>query len=894
MSFNALHRITTGLLIIIVLLLLTNCSSSLCISQADIFFETIKDTIKAKPDGIAKGDYYTYWKKSNLTLKGASKVTVVISDNTINLCNDPGEVIQIDASNPRSYVTNSTFAKDDEVTFTLKPFLQNTKVTEKDCNNSNPAVWVDSETICRYGKLYDDNSFDNKYIGSIYSSIIGNDSNNPASNIWYNTSEHRKWLQGVFFSGQRIKTKPKDLAIRTITKENCQNAQKGIAVPAKMFKNTTFLLNKQCNNICGIQYTTNDKSRLTETGRITNNCFHSLAQAVDKKDTTRVVSYIQGLQGIFIDGTTHKPLHNLKSFGEIAPGLLSGANTDSDKMYTSPQDNTQITLYISGADTQSKVRSKRIIVMLSNGQTLEFFDPKDINEKVIRTLISQGLRIISVDVSAQNKVVRSTPLSGGYNIIVHRTCNKAIRYSLYAYVGEHNPADSNIQPGDPATIPIDFTNGNTFTFKTSTKGNVYYGIKDNGDGYDNNTGSITLTAKVRRKKSTIISHTINTIIDRIMVILYGNSSIGSSSFGNGAVGTVYNTFSSPYFINLIYVALLLSIIINGLLFTLGMMRMPQLEFIILIVKLAIVMKLLSGTSWTFFNEYLFKLFTYGSADLINIMSGQSSADTDFGFVDASLSRFGRYETWLQILGLFFAGPVGWLIMFCIFWSFLMLLSALCKACIVYLLSIVLVALLLCMSPIFITFLLFRRTKAIFDAWIKILAQTIMQPVLAFSALALLNQIVFLLLSQVLNYDVCTDCILNVKISDDIDQFCLIDFFVPYGFNPTAKIQDHLASTLSSGGSTFFGIPMPIATVIMLVIITHTLNSFVSKAISLSSVLFGAFGAEITGVSQQFSQSMLGIVGMDQDSRQRRAMQKYYREMDQQKLDKGPPRAKPKK
>ena len=92
----------------------------------------------------------------------------------------------------------------------------------------------------------------------------------------------------------------------------------------------------------------------------------------------------------------------------------------------------------------------------------------------------------------------------------------------------------------------------------------------------------------------------------------------------------------------------------------GSLRTPQLDFLVVILKIAFVAVLFGDNSWRFFNENLFYLFISGSSYLINVMSGASFGyqETDFAFVDNILGRFGKSLTWIQIFSLFFAGPIG--------------------------------------------------------------------------------------------------------------------------------------------------------------------------------------------------------------------------------------------
>ncbi|WP_196295989.1 type IV secretion system protein [Anaplasma phagocytophilum] len=67
------------------------------------------------------------------------------------------------------------------------------------------------------------------------------------------------------------------------------------------------------------------------------------------------------------------------------------------------------------------------------------------------------------------------------------------------------------------------------------------------------------------------------------------------------------------------------------------------------------------------------------------------------------------------------------------------------------------AFLLTLAPIFITFLLFQVTKGLFDGWLKMLVNFMLQPVILFAALAFLNQVIITSLHAVTDFAACESC-----------------------------------------------------------------------------------------------------------------------------------------
>ncbi|MGN7678798.1 MAG: type IV secretion system protein [Anaplasma sp.] len=460
---------------------------------------------------------------------------------------------------------------------------------------------------------------------------------------------------------------------------------------------------------------------------------------------------------------------------------------------------------------------------------------------------------------------------GSYRISVRKDCGPHMKNSLYYTFSEGYP---NYEPGDKnnKTHVIDFLTSDAIKIPSnqSNDGDLYYGVLDNGDGYDNNTGFFEIQATAPRKPPRVISHIVSWVEERVRMALYGTNK------SNSVVANMYGHISRRgAFINLVNALLILYILINSLYFFLGFSRASMFQLFCVFAKIIIVMYVIRPDSWTFFNDHLFNLFINAPKELINIMTGDTGAAGDFGFMDGILFRFAVSQTWLQILALIFAGPIGWISVALIFWGLFVLVQCLFSAVVIYLISMMLIALLLSIAPFFLICILFSRTKAIFDAWIKVLLQTAMQPVVIFSCIALLVQAVNNVIYAMLNFQVCDACVLSIDLK--VTSLCLLNFLLPMGIVPAAPVNDVVRELYNTGDMILIGLPGPFFNILIFIAIAHAARDFVISSGEMCSIMFGAF-TNLSDVGSGAAQSLLSIVGMDRMTGQMAAHQERQAEL----------------
>jgi type IV secretion system protein VirB6 len=193
-------------------------------------------------------------------------------------------------------------------------------------------------------------------------------------------------------------------------------------------------------------------------------------------------------------------------------------------------------------------------------------------------------------------------------------------------------------------------------------------------------------------------------------------------------------------------AFTLYIAIFGAMFMMGIVQATFGQVLIRLVKIGIIFSLIDpALGWVFFSDYVVTFFNDGTDQLIrgvmNIAAGLPANDPSFANVSPfyRLDRIAEFlihpETIVAILGsatsgVFSLGMTG--LMFIAFFGFIKLLI---NALQVYAVAFVVRTMLLGLAPIFFVFMLFERTKNLFNGWLNVLVSLSLQPILLFTFLA---------------------------------------------------------------------------------------------------------------------------------------------------------------
>ncbi len=459
---------------------------------------------------------------------------------------------------------------------------------------------------------------------------------------------------------------------------------------------------------------------------------------------------------------------------------------------------------------------------------------------------------------------------GGYHVKVTRSCQYINGEKLYVYLGDNPPKDlhgvgtddfkvagERVDGKDEYTI-LDVISGEHFQNKESKK--IYFGIDvsnvEKGDitdkygkYYENNKYTVTLF--VKRKINDFISSNVNGVFKLIKEEVIGDSV--KDSYKGYARGLLQG----------VRALLTLYVIFTVVGYMLGTIQLSKFDFIVRMFKIAFIAFAFSDRSWELFGTTLSRLFIDGSTYLVDSFSGYiGEGEGKFAFLDLTAGVLFTAETWLKFLSLMLSGPFGFIAFLAILYATFMFLKCIISATLKYVISTVLVAFLLSLTPLFIVFILFQQTKPLFDNWIKTLAHVAVQPVILFSSLSLLNQLMYSVLYNLTNFSACYQCLISVNfLSYDL---CLMKSILPLGYSPGTNV-DVALSTGERAGGHFAALPIDLIQAFIYLIIAGAMEAFVSISEAMAQALFSSgFGVagSVGQVAKSASQAMLSTVGLD--------------------------------
>lgn len=437
-----------------------------------------------------------------------------------------------------------------------------------------------------------------------------------------------------------------------------------------------------------------------------------------------------------------------------------------------------------------------------------------------------------------------------------------------AYIGSSQP--TNINFTDPKFINLNnFADTGLFNgYGPRNGGRLYIKIIDstnfvwpsgntttiNGDGnYANNEGSYIFDITTEKTVQNNFGSLANQILDPVRTLMRGDPESNTMGLTEMMYKNITNNGS---FVRAIQALMVLSVALTALLFTAGILNITHQELINISIKLGIILTVISPTSWEFFYKHLFTIFIEGTDNLIGLMSAQfstviegmekttgnnSTINDTFRFLNVTLSKFFTIETNSKLMGLMNSFPFGFIFAILIYLSMFYFVFAVGRAFLIYLTSIIMTSLLLALAPIFLSFLLFNKTKNLFENWYKQLVSFMLQPVLIFSILCIFNAIIYTSFYHLMHFSVCWGCTWELdlpfdelfNIPENFDRFCLIEGYEPWGSDGRQGLDNKLGT-----------MPVNLFMIFIFFILVNALVKFIDWATEVSAQL----GAGVTAVS----------------------------------------------
>lgn len=218
--------------------------------------------------------------------------------------------------------------------------------------------------------------------------------------------------------------------------------------------------------------------------------------------------------------------------------------------------------------------------------------------------------------------------------------------------------------------------------------------------------------------------------------------------------------SDPGFIGAIQGLLTLYILFYGIMFTFGMVQLTMFDFVVRMVKIGVVILLVSPGAWDYFNNTVVTFFNAGTDEWINQITGAvlgidvPVGTKPFATIDWALSQAVSAKMAVTLMAMFFTPPYGPIFGLLLALGLGTFVKAVLMAAWVYLMSLIVKALLFGIAPIFLSFLLFARTRLLFEGWLNQLVNATLQPILLFTFLAFFVELISVAIANILATPVC--------------------------------------------------------------------------------------------------------------------------------------------
>ncbi|MFI4983579.1 MAG: type IV secretion system protein [Rickettsiales bacterium] len=318
-------------------------------------------------------------------------------------------------------------------------------------------------------------------------------------------------------------------------------------------------------------------------------------------------------------------------------------------------------------------------------------------------------------------------------------------------------------------------------------------------------------------------------------VLFGNPTASNIQAQQGIVQVLYVSFiEESYVKNIIRAFLALYFAFLGLGFMTGAIHMTQHEAVMRALTVGAVVALISDQSWTLINTYFFPFFTTGVTTLIaDFVSGSVSMNNATGFTEAQLQQdptliFSVFDAavaqlasapfWIKIATLFFSGVFGAWLAIVILIATGFFAWAITKAVLMYLMSMIIIAMLMVVSPIFIPFALYKQTKYLFDSWWKNLISFAIQPVAVFLGVVIFSLLFSLILIEALAFSACEVCLVDIAIPGVINQCILQGFTFLQNMNMPVGVDVSYSAPFTAVSMIFLSV--------ILLMVAHAASEFV--------------------------------------------------------------------
>ena len=471
--------------------------------------------------------------------------------------------------------------------------------------------------------------------------------------------------------------------------------------------------------------------------------------------------------------------------------------------------------------------------------------------------------------------------TGGYVLNIKQTKCRRVNGSAFSdknfnmrgqiqyIISSADPNESAPNASEILTLIPDSNGIAAFTSNALDSGTLWMRINNNRDDYQNSTGQYSVHLQTSKTVGSFLALVLNPMFETLKNKVTDAS---QTIFKNMTCYGDASKASCTNFFNYIRAVLTLYIMMYGAMFLLGVVQISQVDLVTRVIKIAIVAGLMNEKTFEFFNLYVFDFVTNFSDQIISNIAGYSlfssgTVSNPFMFLDAVMTKVFFSPTFMgQILAFIPMGISGILYFILVFIALIIVIITVLRALAVYIMAFVMIAILIGIAPLFLTFMLFDYTRYLFDNWVKLTFRYMIEPTVLLAGMIILTQLFTIYLDFVTGYSVCWKCALPIKMPfsnipnldfafTNVDLFC-INWFVPYGLD------------IRSG---MLGINMQ--HLIALVMISYCMYGYTDLSSEMVAKLAGgpdapsatSVGANLSG---RLEDKAMGSAGFDAKSRER--------------------------
>ncbi len=252
--------------------------------------------------------------------------------------------------------------------------------------------------------------------------------------------------------------------------------------------------------------------------------------------------------------------------------------------------------------------------------------------------------------------------------------------------------------------------------------------------------------------------------------------------GKGFVKKFYQTvISDSTYQRIIKTSFALMFSFYGLYFLLGLADFNQEELIKRLIKISFIYLMISPTGWEYYNNYFVRFFKEGmdylsfaivssfsdEVAINNAMATGNYSDKTviFGSIDNAISLIISDQMSARIWGLLFTTLPGFVYIILIYWAIIIFLFSVVTAMVIYSMSQVLISFFLAFGPIFFVFLIFDKTKGMFDKWLSNLIGLSFEQIFVLTCASFFNIILYNIIKALFSYRVCSMAIISFGFFD---------------------------------------------------------------------------------------------------------------------------------